>query len=93
VGSQQPRDAVPTLAQVCLPLEKEAILSHTAPCCAALILASLLGSAALAEDAAWRPLFDGQSLAGWIQRGGVAKYRVENGEIVGTSVPKTGNWF
>jgi len=68
-------------------------LSHTAPCCAALILASLLGSAALAEDAAWRPLFDGQSLAGWIQRGGVAKYRVENGEIVGTSVPKTGNSF
>jgi hypothetical protein len=41
----------------------------------------------------WKPLCDGQSLKGWTQRGGVAKYRVENGEIVGTSVPNTGNSF
>jgi 3-keto-disaccharide hydrolase len=41
----------------------------------------------------WRPLLDGQSLKGWTQRGGAAKYRVENGEIVGTSVPNTSNSF
>src|SRR5262245_12340303 len=34
-------------------------------------------------------LFDGKTLDGWIQRGGKAKYRVEDGEIVGTSVPNT----
>ena len=46
---------------------------------------------ALAED--WKPLFDGKSLDGWTQKGGQAKYRVENGEIIGTSVPKTPNSF
>jgi hypothetical protein len=49
--------------------------------------------AAAADQASWHPLFDGRSLSGWKQRGGAAKYRVENGEIVGTSVPNTGNSF
>ena len=48
---------------------------------------------AVAEEGKWQPLFDGKTLAGWKQRGGAAKYRVENGEIVGTSVPNTGNSF
>ena len=38
-------------------------------------------------------LFNGQNLDGWIQRGGKATYRVENGEIVGTSVSRTPNSF
>lgn len=38
-------------------------------------------------------LFDGKSLAGWVQRGGKANYRVEDGCIVGTSVPNTPNSF
>jgi hypothetical protein len=41
----------------------------------------------------WTKLFNGKNLDGWIQRGGKAKYRVEDGQIVGTSVPKTGNSF
>jgi hypothetical protein len=41
----------------------------------------------------WQSLFDGQSLKGWKQRGGSAKYRAENGELIGTSVPNTGNSF
>ena len=41
----------------------------------------------------WRPLFDGHSLEGWVQRGGSAMYRVDKGEIVGTSVPNTANSF
>ncbi len=38
-------------------------------------------------------LFNGQTLDGWVQKGGEAKYTVEQGEIVGTSVPKTSNSF
>jgi hypothetical protein len=48
-------------------------------------------SVASAED--WKPLFDGKSLDGWVQRGGKANYRVEDGAIVGTSVPNTPNSF
>jgi hypothetical protein len=51
----------------------------------------LAAGTASAEDL--RPLFDGKSLDGWVQHGGQAKYRVENGEIVGTSVPNTQNTF
>ncbi len=41
----------------------------------------------------WVKLFDGKSLAGWVQRGGKAKYAVEDGCIVGRSVPNTPNSF
>ena len=44
-------------------------------------------------DAAWKPLFKGKNLDGWIQRGGNAKYRVEDKQIVGSSVPNTSNSF
>ena len=46
-----------------------------------------------AEEEGFKPLFDGKTLEGWKQHGGKAKYRVENGEIVGTSVPNTSNSF
>src|SRR5260221_3280793 len=58
-----------------------------------LVFLSLIGSSALAAENSWHPLFDGSSLDGWKQRGGAAKYRVENGEIIGTSVRNTGNSF
>jgi len=45
------------------------------------------------EDAPWQSLFDGQSLTGWTQRGGVAKYAIDGDQIVGTSVPNTSNSF
>ncbi len=50
---------------------------------------------ATAADAAdgWVQLFNGKDFTGWTQRGGKAKYRVENGEVVGTSVPNTPNSF
>lgn len=54
---------------------------------------TLVVESGLAEDAAKVSLFDGKSLDGWTQKGGKAKYRVEDGVIVGTSVPKTGNSF
>lgn len=39
------------------------------------------------------PLFDGKTLDGWKQLGGKAEYRVEDGMIVGSSVPNTPNSF
>src|SRR3990172_6869170 len=50
-------------------------------------------STSLAGEPAWQSPFDGSSLAGWKQRGGAARYSIENGEIVGTSVPNTSNSF
>jgi 3-keto-disaccharide hydrolase len=57
----------------------------------ALTLVVAASSVVRADD--WRPLFDGKSLDGWTQKGGAAKYRVEDGQIVGTSVPNTSNSF
>lgn len=45
------------------------------------------------EPGKWVELFNGKNLDGWTQRGGVAKYHVEDGVIVGTTVPKTPNSF
>ncbi len=64
--------------------------------CAMLVLAAaLVCSVAVSaeEDGAWRELFNGKDLEGWEQKGGEAKYGVEDGAIVGTSVPDTGNSF
>jgi len=44
-----------------------------------------------AED--WENLFDGKTLKGWIQRNGKAKYAVEDGMVVGTTVLNTPNSF
>ena len=55
------------------------------------LIALSLTSPLFAED--FRPLFDGKSLAGWTQHGGKAKYTVEDGAIVGRSVPNTQNSF
>jgi hypothetical protein len=48
---------------------------------------------AASADEGFKPLFNGQNLEGWIQRGGKAKYRVEGDAIVGESVPNTSNSF
>lgn len=40
-----------------------------------------------------KPLFNGQNLDGWVQQGGAAKYRVEEGAIIGQSAPNTPNSF
>ena len=45
------------------------------------------------EQVPWQPLFDGKTLDGWIQRGGKAHYTVEDGAIVGSTVPHTPNSF
>ncbi len=49
-------------------------------------------STALAADG-WTNLFNGKDLDGWVQRGGKATYKIEDGAIVGTSTLKTPNTF
>jgi hypothetical protein len=56
-----------------------------------LILISACSTALCAET--WTDLFNGKNLDGWVQRGGVAKYTVEDGVIVGTSTLNTPNSF
>jgi hypothetical protein len=54
------------------------------------LFAGALQSEKLADEpsaSGWTYLFNGKNLAGWIQRGGKAKFHVEDGQIVGTSAP------
>jgi hypothetical protein len=58
----------------------------------------LLAAAAAADQPTkshdgWIDLFNGKDLTGWVQRGGKAKYSVEDGEIVGRTVANTQNSF
>jgi hypothetical protein len=45
------------------------------------------------DEGRWVPLFDGKTLDGWVQRGGKAEYRIEDGVVIGRSVPNTPNSF
>lgn len=58
-----------------------------------LTAASLLAMSLCHAEPAAVDLFNGKDFTGWIQRGGEAKYTIENGEIVGTSLLKTPNSF
>jgi Domain of Unknown Function (DUF1080) len=54
---------------------------------------TLLAFSAHAQKEKWTNLFNGKDLKGWKQLNGKAKYAVENGEIVGTTVANTTNSF
>ena len=61
-----------------------------------ILLAMSAGVVLAAEEKGegkWQPLFDGKGLDGWEQHGGKAVYKVEDGAIVGHSVPNTQNSF
>ena len=66
-------------------------------CSATIVVASLLAviatSPCLAAESEFVQLFDGHSLAGWVQHGGEAKYTIEDDAIVGMSVANTTNSF
>lgn len=55
------------------------------------LVSVLISATAFAEHEV--EIFDGKTLAGWHKRGGNASYKVENGEIIGTSAPNTTNTF
>lgn len=46
-----------------------------------------------AQNEPWISLFNGESLEGWTQLGGVATFKKNNGAIVGTTVKNTPNSF
>jgi len=62
-----------------------------------LLIGSLLALAAAITpcrgETGWTELFNGKNLEGWVQRGGEAKYKVENGILVGRPILNTGNSF
>jgi len=58
-----------------------------------LLLFSLFVCFFAAAQKAWKPLFNGKDLSGWKQLNGKAKYTVQNGEIVGTTVMGEPNSF
>ena len=58
-----------------------------------LALVSLYPLSLSAADQDAVALFNGKDFTGWTQKGGVAKYTVEEGAIVGTAVASTPNSF
>ena len=59
---------------------------------ASFLLFTAFTGTAMAADS-WSELFNGKDLDGWVQRGGKAKYAIEDGCIVGTSTLNTPNTF
>lgn len=58
-----------------------------------LLFATLALNAHAGQKGGWVDLFDGKTKQGWTQKGGVAKYDVEDGMIVGRAVLDTPNSF
>ncbi len=59
----------------------------------ALIVTIALIAPRLHAEEGWVELFNGKNLDGWTEHSGKAKYYVEDGTIVGESIPGTGNSF
>lgn len=59
----------------------------------AVSLATLATQLPADDDGGWKPLFDGKTLEGWIQKNGTATYRVEDGTIVGKTTEGSPNSF
>lgn len=58
-----------------------------------ILLLLILCVAAPSPSGTWRSLFNGKDLTGWEQRNGSARYSVERGELVGSTVVKSPNSF
>ncbi len=58
-----------------------------------LVMFLFIGRAVFGQGDGWVNLFNGKDLTGWKQLNGEAKYTVENGVIVGTTVLNTPNSF
>ncbi len=58
-----------------------------------IVLLALCSAGFAKSEKGWQSLFNGKDLKGWHQLNGKAKYQVENGEIVGSTVANTPNSF
>jgi len=72
---------------------KGVIMNHFSEKLIVLVQAVLLFAAVGCTNTTWKALFDGRTLDGWEVRGGFAKYHVEDGTIVGTTVKGSPNTF
>ncbi len=59
----------------------------------ALVLCAIIATPALSNAQSTPSLFDGKTLSGWKRLAGTADYKVEDGNIVGTTVLNSGNTF
>src|SRR5688572_6038528 len=50
------------------------------------VLLVAVGNTCQAQGAGWKPLFNGKDFTCWKQLNGKAKYTVQNGEVVGTTI-------
>lgn len=57
------------------------------------LIFSLTILAAQAPEKGWKDLFDGKSFTGWKKLAGTAEYKIEDGAIVGITVPSSPNTF
>ena len=58
-----------------------------------MLAAAVAATTAFAADDNWVDMFNGENLDGWKSEGGTAKYTVEDGMIVGTTVDGSPNTF
>ena len=58
-----------------------------------LLIIILLSVETFAQKERWTNLFDGKTLKGFKQLGGKAFFEAKNGEIIGTTVKDTPNFF
>jgi len=58
-----------------------------------LFLIPIVTTVSHSQDSDWISLFDGETLEGWSVHSGSAKYKVEDGSIVGTAVKNSPNTF
>jgi len=56
-------------------------------------MALLLALPSLAQEAKWKPIFNGKDLSGWKAVAGNATFAVQDGVIEGSAVFGTGNTF
>jgi len=73
-------------------MQEQRWMSHRGMC-AVLLSGLVFAGVASAAGGDWQSLFDGQTLNGWVQKNGKAKYTVEDGVIVGTTVLNSANSF
>jgi len=58
-----------------------------------LSILTLASCVSLPAGDTWTSLFDGKTLAGWVQKNGTATYEVKDGAILGTTAKKSPNSF
>lgn len=58
-----------------------------------ILLISFLSANVFSQNGSWTKLFDGKTFNGWTKLAGNAEYKIEDGAIVGITVPNTPNTF